>query len=153
MVKRGKLHFITYWLIRQNIRASCKAMGSEVEQVSSELEEALSDTSLSFFQRLKKATWIELKNLFRLEAPAIFVYMLVAISTQMFCAHLGNLELAAVSLGNTGIQVFAFGLMVRNNIYNYCQIIINILSFRSWEWEALLKLYVAKITGHRSTIC
>ncbi|KAH9797823.1 protein DETOXIFICATION 40 [Citrus sinensis] len=89
--------------------------GSEVEPVSSELEEALSDDSLSFFQRIKKATWIELKNLFRLAAPAILVYMLnnlVAMSTQIFCGHLGNLELAAVSLGNTGIQVFAYGLMV-----------------------------------------
>ncbi|KAK9224097.1 hypothetical protein WN944_012546 [Citrus x changshan-huyou] len=89
--------------------------GSEVEPVSSELEEALSDDSLSFFQRIKKATWIELKNLFRLAAPAILVYMLnnlVAMSTQIFCGHLGNLELAAVSLGNTGIQVFAYGLML-----------------------------------------
>ncbi|KAL9452178.1 hypothetical protein AB3S75_008049 [Citrus x aurantiifolia] len=89
--------------------------GSEVEPVSSELEEALSDDSLSFFQRIKKATWIELKNLFRLAAPAILVYMLnnlVSMSTQIFCGHLGNLELAAVSLGNTGIQVFAYGLML-----------------------------------------
>ncbi|KAK9227667.1 hypothetical protein WN943_012721 [Citrus x changshan-huyou] len=89
--------------------------GSEVEPVSSELEEALSDDSLSFFQRIKKATWIELKNLFRLAAPAILVYMLnnlVSMSTQIFCGHLGNLELAAVSLGSTGIQVFAFGLML-----------------------------------------
>lgn len=96
--------------------------GSEVEPVSSELEEALSDDSLSFFQRIKKATWIELKNLFRLAAPAILVYMLnnlVSMSTQIFCGHLGNLELAAVSLGSTGIQVFAFGLMVRNSIYIY----------------------------------
>ncbi|KDO78210.1 hypothetical protein CISIN_1g043801mg, partial [Citrus sinensis] len=72
-------------------------------------------TSLSFFQRIKKATWIELKSLFRLAAPAILVYMLnnlVAMSTQIFCGHLGNLELAAVSLGNTGIQVFAYGLML-----------------------------------------
>ena len=136
--------------------------GSEVEPVSSELEEALSDDSLSFFQRIKKATWIELKNLFRLAAPAILVYMLnnlVAMSTQIFCGHLGNLELAAVSLGNTGIQVFAYGLMVRNciymcvYIYNYCPITIRILFLHSWEWEALLKLYVAKLTGHRSTTC
>ncbi|KAJ6925517.1 protein DETOXIFICATION 40-like [Populus alba x Populus x berolinensis] len=33
-------------------------------------------------------------------------------STQIFCGHLGNLELAAVSLGNTGIQVFAYGLLL-----------------------------------------
>ncbi|PRQ28467.1 putative multi antimicrobial extrusion protein [Rosa chinensis] len=33
-------------------------------------------------------------------------------STQIYCGHLGNLELAASSLGNTGIQVFAYGLML-----------------------------------------
>uniref|UniRef100_J3LQE0 Uncharacterized protein n=1 Tax=Oryza brachyantha TaxID=4533 RepID=J3LQE0_ORYBR len=35
-------------------------------------------------------------------------------STQIFSGHLGTLELAAASLGNTGIQVFAYGLMVLN---------------------------------------
>lgn len=88
---------------------------SETEPVSSELEETLSDPSLSNFQRLRKATWIELNTLFRLAAPAVVVYLLnnlVSMSTQIFCGHLGNLELAAASLGNTGIQVFAYGLMV-----------------------------------------
>ncbi|CDP11781.1 unnamed protein product [Coffea canephora] len=33
-------------------------------------------------------------------------------STQIFSGHLGNLELAAASLGNTGIQIFAYGLML-----------------------------------------
>jgi MATE family multidrug resistance protein len=45
----------------------------------------------------------------------VIVYLLnnvVSMSTQIFCGHLGNLELAAVSLGNTGIQMFAYGLMV-----------------------------------------
>jgi MATE family multidrug resistance protein len=37
---------------------------------------------------------------------------LVSISTQMFCGHLGNLELAAASLGNIGVQGFVFGIMV-----------------------------------------
>ncbi|KAJ4703882.1 Protein DETOXIFICATION [Melia azedarach] len=88
---------------------------SETEPVSSELEETLSDPSLSNFQRLRKATWIELNTLFRLAAPAVVVYLLnnlVSMSTQIFCGHLGNLELAAASLGNTGIQVFAYGLML-----------------------------------------
>ncbi|KAH9797825.1 protein DETOXIFICATION 40 [Citrus sinensis] len=75
----------------------------------------LAPATAILFVRIKKATWIELKSLFRLAAPAILVYMLnnlVAMSTQIFCGHLGNLELAAVSLGNTGIQVFAYGLML-----------------------------------------
>ncbi|KAM0832539.1 hypothetical protein ACQ4PT_064834 [Festuca glaucescens] len=37
---------------------------------------------------------------------------LMSMSTQIFSGHLGNLELAAASLGNTGIQMFAYGLML-----------------------------------------
>ncbi|GLU13864.1 hypothetical protein SLE2022_304740 [Rubroshorea leprosula] len=83
--------------------------------VSSELEDVLSDPCLSNFQRFRSATWLELNILFRLAAPAIIVYLLnnvVSMSTQIFCGHLGNLQLAAASLGNTGIQVFAYGLML-----------------------------------------
>lgn len=95
------------------------------EAVRSLLEEVLSDTSVPHFQRIRKATWIELKILFRLAFPAIFVYLLnnvTSMSTQIFVGHLGNLELAAASLGNNGIQLIAYGLMV--NI-----ICIQILSF------------------------
>lgn len=84
-------------------------------EASSELENTLSDPNLSFFQRIGKATWIESKLLFYLAAPAVIVYMinyLMSMSTQIFSGHLGNLELAAASLGNTGIQVFAYGLML-----------------------------------------
>lgn len=85
------------------------------EVVSSELEEILSDTSLSTFGRLQKATVIELRCLFWLAGPAVIVYLLnnvTSLSTQIFCGHLGNLELAAASLGNNGIQIFAYGVMV-----------------------------------------
>jgi MATE family multidrug resistance protein len=87
-------------------------------QSSGELESILSDTTLPFLQRLRPATWIELKLLFHLAAPAVIVYMinyLMSMSTQIFSGHLGNLELTAASLGNTGIQVFAYGLMVHNS--------------------------------------
>uniref|UniRef100_A0A5B6YM55 Protein DETOXIFICATION n=1 Tax=Davidia involucrata TaxID=16924 RepID=A0A5B6YM55_DAVIN len=83
--------------------------------ISSALEEVLSDTSLSYFQRLRRATIVELNTLFRLAAPAIVVYLLnniTSMSTQIFCGHLGNLQLAAASLGNNGIQIFAYGLML-----------------------------------------
>nr|XP_028959141.1 protein DETOXIFICATION 40-like [Malus domestica] len=83
--------------------------------VSSELEDTLNNTDLSNFQRLRTATWLETKILYRLAAPAVVVYLLnnvISMSTQIFCGHLGNLELAASSLGNTGIQVFAYGLML-----------------------------------------
>ncbi|XP_062161543.1 protein DETOXIFICATION 40-like [Alnus glutinosa] len=83
--------------------------------ISSALEDVLSNTQLSHFRRLQSATWVELKTLFRLAAPAVVVYLLnnvTSMSTQIFCGHLGNLQLAAVSLGNNGIQIFAYGLML-----------------------------------------
>lgn len=80
-----------------------------------ELETILSDTQLPVVRRYTEATWVEMKLLFYLAAPAVFVYMinyLMSMSTQIFSGHLGNLELAAASLGNNGIQIFAYGLMV-----------------------------------------
>ncbi|XP_057457880.1 protein DETOXIFICATION 40-like [Lotus japonicus] len=80
-----------------------------------ELERILSDTAVPLLTRLGAATWIELRLLFHLAAPAVLVYCInyvMSMSTQIFSGHLGNLELAAASLGNTGIQVFAYGLML-----------------------------------------
>ncbi|XP_019092124.1 PREDICTED: protein DETOXIFICATION 40-like [Camelina sativa] len=85
------------------------------ESSKGELETVLSDVETPLFQRLRKATMIESKLLFNLAAPAVIVYMinyLMSMSTQIFPGHLGNLELAAASLGNTGIQVFAYGLLL-----------------------------------------
>ncbi|GMP66845.1 hypothetical protein CsSME_00027035 [Camellia sinensis var. sinensis] len=83
-------------------------------ELSSKLETILSHKEVPLFHRLQSATWIELKLLFKLAAPAIFVYLVsfgMSTSTQIFSGHLGNLELAAASLGNNGIQLFAFGLL------------------------------------------
>jgi len=85
------------------------------EESSNELERILSAGELPAIERLRQASWIELKLLFFLAAPAVAVYMinyLMSMSTQIFSGHLGNLELAAASLGNTGIQIFAYGLML-----------------------------------------
>ncbi|WJX43873.1 Protein DETOXIFICATION 40 [Trifolium repens] len=90
------------------------SFGSKHES-NGELERILSDTSVPFVKRYKHATWVEFKLLFYLAAPAILVYLVnnvMSMSSQIFCGHLGNLELAAASLGNTGIQVFAYGLML-----------------------------------------
>ncbi|XP_058072490.1 protein DETOXIFICATION 40-like [Magnolia sinica] len=79
------------------------------------LESILSDTQVPYLNRLGSAAVVELKLLFYLAAPAVTVYMInyvMSMSTQIFSGHLGNLELAAASLGNTGIQVFAYGLML-----------------------------------------
>lgn len=85
--------------------------------LSEELETMLSEeiSELSVAQRYYRATLMEMKLLFNLAAPMVFVYMisyLMSMSTQMFAGHLGNLQLAAASLGNSGIQLFAYGLML-----------------------------------------
>ncbi|KAI5390060.1 Protein DETOXIFICATION 40, variant 2 [Lathyrus oleraceus] len=90
------------------------SFGSKHES-DGELERILSDTSLPFLKRLGLASWVEFKMLFYLAAPAVVVYLInyvMSMSTQIFSGHLGNLELAAASLGNTGIQIFAYGLML-----------------------------------------
>lgn len=89
--------------------------GGEAHGASRELERVLTDTSVPWASRYRLATGVEMKLLVRLAAPAVMVYMLnyiMSMATQIFSGHLGNLELAAASLGNTGIQVFAYGLML-----------------------------------------
>ncbi|CAJ1956322.1 unnamed protein product [Sphenostylis stenocarpa] len=80
-----------------------------------EVEKILSDDTVPFLHRMGSAALVELRLLFFLAAPAVVVYLInyvMSMSTQIFSGHLGNLELAAASLGNTGIQIFAYGLMV-----------------------------------------
>ncbi|KAF8722297.1 hypothetical protein HU200_022610 [Digitaria exilis] len=89
--------------------------GDGGHEVSRQLESILSDESLPWSRRMAAATAVELRLLTRLVAPAVVMYMinyLISMSTQVFSGHLGNLELAAASLGNTGIQMFAYGLML-----------------------------------------
>uniref|UniRef100_A0A7N0TMS8 Protein DETOXIFICATION n=1 Tax=Kalanchoe fedtschenkoi TaxID=63787 RepID=A0A7N0TMS8_KALFE len=86
----------------------CRAMSSRVEQI-------LSDTRKPYSARVREAASVELATLAKLVAPAVVVYLITnitSVSTQMFCGQLGNRELAAAALGNTGIQVFAFGIML-----------------------------------------
>ncbi|XP_043690811.1 protein DETOXIFICATION 40-like [Telopea speciosissima] len=88
---------------------------SKHHQSNDQLERVLNDTQLSQLKRLQLATSIEFKLLFHLAAPAVAVYMInyfMSMSTQIFSGHLGNLELAAASLGNTGIQILTYGLML-----------------------------------------
>ena len=102
-------------LLEQNVSAVSSVSEKHDAEASSELENILSNMNVSTWDRYRAATWIEMKLLVHLAAPAVAVYMinyLMSMSTQIFCGHLGNLELAAASLGNTGIQVFAYGLMV-----------------------------------------
>ncbi|TKY48745.1 TRANSPARENT TESTA protein 12 [Spatholobus suberectus] len=96
-------------------REGTPQLNSKHELSDGELERILSDNTVPFLKRVGPATWIELKLLFFLAAPAVVVYLInyvMSMSTQIFSGHLGNLELAAASLGNTGIQIFAYGLML-----------------------------------------
>lgn len=97
--------------------ATPRPQPQDVHRVASRLEKVLIDPNLPWLKRLTLATWIEMGLLSRLAAPAVFVYMInnfMSLSTRVFAGHLGNLELAAASLGNSGIQLFAYGLMVQS---------------------------------------
>lgn len=75
-----------------------------------------SEAAAPWARRMAAAAALELRLLAPLAAPAVVVYMLIIVmssATQIFCGQLGNVQLAASSLGNNGIQVFAYGLMVR----------------------------------------
>jgi multidrug resistance protein, MATE family len=90
--------------------------GRRPHELSGRLEGILADREAPWARRASRAAMIELRLLAPIAAPAVAVYVLnnvLSISTRIFSGHLGNLELAASSLGNNGIQVFAYGLMVR----------------------------------------
>uniref|UniRef100_A0A0E0D2Y4 Protein DETOXIFICATION n=1 Tax=Oryza meridionalis TaxID=40149 RepID=A0A0E0D2Y4_9ORYZ len=90
------------------------AAGGGGHGASAELERILADESVPSAARLARAAPVELRLLVALAAPAVAVYMInyaMSMSTRIICGQLGTLELAAASLGNVGIQVFAYGLM------------------------------------------
>ncbi|CAI0550624.1 unnamed protein product [Linum tenue] len=98
------------------VHPNCHRRGLSEEEASlNELESVLSDPHLGFIDRIRLATWAESKLLVHLAAPAVIVYMLnflMGMSTEIFAGHLGNLQLAASSLGFSGIQLFAYGLLL-----------------------------------------
>lgn len=60
--------------------------------------------------------WIETKKLWHLVGPSIFQRIAMAsmnVVTQAFAGHLGDVELASVTIANTVICGFAFGFLVR----------------------------------------
>lgn len=69
---------------------------------------------------LRERVWIESKKLWRIVGPAIFnrlaSYSMLVI-TQAFAGHLGDLELAAISIANNVIVGFNFGLLVHTYMY------------------------------------
>ncbi|CAH2047953.1 unnamed protein product, partial [Thlaspi arvense] len=79
------------------------------------LETVLTDRELPYLRRIYLAMMIEMKFLFHLAAPAIFVYVInngMSILTRIFAGHVGSSELAAASLGNSGFNMFTYGLLL-----------------------------------------
>lgn len=66
-------------------------------------------------EKLSIRVWIESKKLWRIVGPAIFSRIsafTMNIISQAFAGHLGEVELAALSIANTVIVGFNFGLLV-----------------------------------------
>lgn len=66
-------------------------------------------------QRFGKKLWIETKNLWLIVGPSIFsrvAAFTMNVVTQAFAGHLGDVELAAISIANNVIVGFNFGLLV-----------------------------------------
>lgn len=64
--------------------------------------------------------WIETKKLWSIVGPAIFTRVstyLFFLITQSFAGHLGELELAAISIVINIITGFSYGFLVYTNIY------------------------------------
>ncbi|GAV83242.1 LOW QUALITY PROTEIN: MatE domain-containing protein, partial [Cephalotus follicularis] len=67
------------------------------------------------FKDLKSKIWIETKKLWHIVGPSIFSRVAsysMNIITQAFAGHLGEVELAAISIANTVIVGFNFGLLL-----------------------------------------
>lgn len=64
---------------------------------------------------LRKRIWVESKKLWRIAGPAIFTRLTTYgtnLVTQAFAGHLGDLELAAITISTTVIVGLSFGLLL-----------------------------------------
>lgn len=83
-------------------------------------------------QDLSIRVWIETKKLWQIVGPAIFSRLAsytMNVITQAFAGHLGEVELAAISIANTVIVGFIFGLLVRNthSLFHWIEYVIRLL--------------------------
>ena len=78
---------------------------------------------------IKRKIWIETKKLWRIVGPAIFsrvsTYSILVI-TQAFAGHLGELELAAISIVNNVIIGFNLGLLVFTHTKTFFYLYYNV---------------------------
>ena len=86
---------------------------------------------------LSSRVWIESKKLWQIVGPAIFSRIAsytMNVVTQAFAGHLGEVELAAISIANTVIVGFNFGLLVIHQNSILVEIIlINYLMYRIYS--------------------
>ncbi|KAG5612711.1 hypothetical protein H5410_023992 [Solanum commersonii] len=71
------------------------------------------------YEDLKTRVWIETKKLWHIVGPAIFSRIgtyTMNIITQGFAGHLGEVELAAITISNTVIVGLSFGLIAIKNL-------------------------------------
>ncbi|MCD9560285.1 hypothetical protein HAX54_018807 [Datura stramonium] len=97
---------------------------------------------------LKTRVWIETKKLWHIVGPAIFsriaTYTMNVI-TQSFAGHLGEVELAAISISNTVIVGLNFGLLV----FRDGECIRNLMRSSFWSKKApYVRDIHAKIMDH-----
>lgn len=67
---------------------------------------------------LIRETWLESKKIWQIAGPSIFSRLALfsmTVITQAFAGHLGDLNLAAISIATTVIISISFGFMVNNN--------------------------------------
>lgn len=99
-------------------------MGSVIENGNDDLNQALLPKHQQDNKEddLTTRVWVESKKLWHIVGPAIFSRVAsfsMNVITQAFAGHLGDVQLAAISIANTVIVGFNFGLLVRNRISNY----------------------------------
>ena len=91
--------------------------------------------------------WVETQKLWLIVGPSIFSRVAsfsMNIITQAFAGHLGDVELASISIANTVIVGFNFGLLVSHSILNQYSVsspnlidplfLSSVLNF-SWVWQ------------------
>lgn len=87
---------------------------------------------------LGKKVWVESKKLWRIAGPAIFSRLSMYgmnVASLSFAGHLGDVELAAMSISNTVVVGFNFGLMVSFYIITYP---LHLYLFYSFNWVGKL---------------
>ncbi|KAI3974603.1 hypothetical protein MKX01_029593 [Papaver californicum] len=83
--------------------------------VRDEIKAPLLDQHNRVEDDLPRRVWIESKKLWRIVGPTIFSRIAsysMNVITQAFAGHLGELELASISIANTVITGFSFGLLL-----------------------------------------